>query len=53
MPSLPEPEPAFPLSPALEPAFAEVPFNFLDESRSFPSVPFPSISVLCWTTLGV
>ena len=53
MPSLPEPEPAFPLSPALEAVFAEGPFNFLDESRYFPSAPFPSISVFCWTALGV
>jgi hypothetical protein len=52
-PSLPEPEPAFPLSPALAHVFAEVPFGFLDESLSFPSGPFPSNSVVWCMALGV
>ena len=48
MPSLPDPDPTFPLSPALEPVLPEVPFNFLEEFRSFPSG-----STFCCAELGV
>lgn len=55
-PSFPEPEAAFPPSPALPPtivAFPEVPLDFLGGALSFASWPFPSNSGFVCVDPGV